>query len=66
MPGIYDSLFVLYQRIPVKKKLGNPIYMDMCRRHLTDLARVPWNRTGHDLFTDPDTTARPGCGGTAT
>lgn len=58
IPLVDDGLFDLYQRIPVKEKLGNPIYMDMYRRHITDLARVPWNRTGHDLFTDPETIAR--------
>jgi len=53
IPMIDSDLFELYQRIPLEEKEHNPIYMDMYRRHLTDLARVPWSRTGFDLFADP-------------
>ncbi len=53
IPMIDSELFDLYQRIPLTEKMNNPIYMDMYRRHLTDLARVPWSRTGLDLFADP-------------
>nr|MBC8423875.1 7-cyano-7-deazaguanine synthase [bacterium] len=53
IPMIDSDLFELYQRIPLEMKDHNPIYMDMYRRHLTDLARVPWSRTGFDLFADP-------------
>jgi hypothetical protein len=58
IPLVDDDLFDLYQRIPTADKLGNPIYLDMYRRRVTDLARVPWNRTGHDLFTDAETVSR--------
>ncbi len=58
IPLIDTDLFELYQRIPTPDKLQNPIYMDMYRRRITDLARVPWSRTGHDLFADPRDIAR--------
>lgn len=57
-PFVDTDLFELYQRIPLKDKLNNPIYQDMYRRRLTDLARVPWSRTGHDLFADPRVISR--------
>ncbi len=50
IPMIDNELFDLYQRIPLRHKPRNAIYQDMYRRRLTDLARVPWSRTGHDLF----------------
>ncbi|MBU0740813.1 hypothetical protein KKG45_08285 [bacterium] len=57
-PFVDTDLFDLYQRIPLPDKLQNPIYLDMYRRRVTDLARVPWSRTGHDLFADPRDVAR--------
>ncbi len=58
LPLVDEELFDLYLRIPLRDKIGNPIYLEMYRRHLPDLARVPWSRTGHDLFAPPAAVAR--------
>lgn len=58
IPMIDNELFDLYQRIPLRYKPHNVIYQDMYRRHLTELARVPWSRTGHDLFASDEEVER--------
>ncbi|MCP4798871.1 MAG: hypothetical protein GY893_02890 [bacterium] len=49
-PFADEDLFDLWLRIPMQKKFGNQVYIEMYKKHLKELAEVPWSRTGHDLF----------------
>jgi asparagine synthetase B (glutamine-hydrolysing) len=52
-PFVDEDLFDFWLRIPMERKLENSIYLELYRTRLTGLARVPWSRTGHDLFAAP-------------
>ncbi|MBA4379060.1 MAG: hypothetical protein C0395_10495 [Gemmatimonas sp.] len=50
LPFVDEDLFDFWLRLPPRAKFENELYLDLYRTRLTALARVPWSRTGHDLF----------------
>jgi hypothetical protein len=51
LPFVDEDLFAFSLRIPLEMKCGMSLYHDFYRDRLTSLARIPWQHTGHDLFT---------------
>jgi asparagine synthetase B (glutamine-hydrolysing) len=50
LPFVDEELQDFWLTIPLADRLGNRLYRVLYRRHLTELARVPWAQTGLDLF----------------
>lgn len=53
LPLVDEDLFDFWLRIPLRDKFEDQIYLDLYRQRMTVLAKIPWNRTGHDLFASP-------------
>jgi hypothetical protein len=49
-PFVDPDLFDLYLRIPLQSKFRNVVYLEMYKQHLPELSKLPWSRTGLDLF----------------
>lgn len=50
LPFVDDELMHLWLSIPLKQRLGHTLYKEMYRKHLPELARIPWAETGKNLF----------------
>lgn len=50
LPFVDDELMQFWLSIPLQQRLGHTLYKEMYRRHLPDLARIPWAETGKNLF----------------
>jgi hypothetical protein len=50
IPFVDEDLFDFWLRIPLEQKYENAIYLELYRTRMTELAKVPWSRTGFDLF----------------
>ncbi len=50
LPFVDDELMNFWLSIPLEKRLGHTLYKEMYRRHIPDLAKIPWAETGKNLF----------------
>ncbi len=50
LPFVDEELHALWLRIPLEKRQGGWLYQEFFRRHMPEMARVPWSHTGLDLY----------------